>query len=88
MCRSYVAEKTCTSGKVWALLPPALNFLALSQFKVCKKATHSNQTFIFSYVSRLPAEKLRVQLYKTVTIRKIRNDCEPKKIDIGIEIAK
>jgi len=40
----------------------------------------SNQTFIFSYVSRLAAEKLRVQLYKTVTIREIRNDCEPKKL--------
>jgi len=39
-------------------------------------------------VSHLAAEKLRVQLYKTVTIREIRNDCEPKKNDIGIEIPK
>jgi len=35
--------------------------------------------FIFSYMTRLAAEKLCVQLYKTVEILQIRIDCEPKK---------
>jgi len=32
MCNSYIAEKTRTNGKVWALLPPASNFVALLKF--------------------------------------------------------
>jgi len=49
---------------------------------------HCNQTFIFSYVTRLAAEKLRVQLYKTVKISQNLYRLWTKKIDIGIEIAK
>ena len=85
MCNSYVTEKTCTSGNVWALLPPSLNFVARLQFKVCKKATCSNQAFFFSYVTRSAAEKLRVQLYKTVKIS--RNSYRLwKKIDTAINL--
>jgi len=48
-------------------------------------AMRCNQTFILSYVTRLAAEKLHVQLYKTV---KISRNLYRKKIDISIESAK
>jgi len=47
-----------------------------------------NQTFIFTYVTRLAAEKLRVQLYETVKISWNSYRLWTKKINIGIEIAK
>ena len=48
----------------------------------------SNQTFIFSYVTRLAAEKLRIQLYKTFKISRNSYPLWTKKIDICIEMAK
>jgi len=41
-----------------------------------------NQTFIFSYVTRLAAERLRVQLYKTVKISRNSYRLWTKKIDM------
>jgi len=46
---------------------------------------HSNQTFIFSYVPRLAAEKLRLQLCKQKKNCKIRNECERKITQLTLE---
>jgi len=51
-------------GQVGALLSPASNTLAPSKLKFCPWCTSSKKVFISPYVTRLAAEKLRVELYK------------------------
>ena len=47
-----------------------------------------NQTFIFTYVTLLAAEKLHVHLYKTVKISRNSYRMWTKNINMSIEIAK
>ena len=52
-----------TRRQVLAPLPSASNIVASSKFKLYPWSTSSNKVFIFSYVTRLAAEKLCVELY-------------------------